>query len=68
MEAVFKDGLDWASGYSFALTLLLFTPAIVAFLRNHPRRWPITILVFSLGWTGVGWLVAMIWSLSATRR
>jgi hypothetical protein len=39
MDAVLKDGLDWASGYSFALTLLLFVPAIIAFLRGHPA-WP----------------------------
>lgn len=68
MEAILKDGLAWAEGYSFALSLLFFVPAILAFLRNHPRRWAILVLLFSLGWTGVGWLVALIWSLSATRR
>ncbi len=68
MAAILKDGMDWAGGYSFALSLLFFVPAILAFLRGHPRRWPILILLFSLGWTGVGWLVALIWSLSATRR
>ncbi len=67
MEAILKNGLDWAGGYSFALSLLFFIPAILAFLRGHPRRWPIVLLLLSLGWTGVGWLVALIWSLSATR-
>jgi hypothetical protein len=68
VDALLQDGLAWAKGYSLALSLLLFFPAIVAFLRSHPRRWRILILVFSLGWTGVGWLVALIWSLSSRGR
>jgi hypothetical protein len=62
------DGLAWAEGYSLALSLLFFLPAIIAFLRGHPRRWGIVILLLTLGWTVVGWLVALIWCLSATRR
>ena len=51
-----------------ALSLLFFLPAVIAFPRGHPRRWAIVILLLALGWTGVGWLVALIWSLSAARR
>ena len=68
MDALLKCGLDWAGGYSFALSLLLFLPAIIAFLRSHPRRWAILILLVTLGWTVVGWIVALIWCLGATRR
>ncbi len=57
-----------AEGYSVALSLLFFLPAVIAFPRGHPRRWAIVILLLALGWTGVGWLVALIWSLSAARR
>ena len=32
-------GMAWAEGYSLALSLLFFLPAIIAFLRGHPRRW-----------------------------
>lgn len=68
MDALLNQGAEWARGYSFALSLLFFLPAILAFLRNHPRRWAILILLFSLGWTVIGWLVALIWAMSATRR
>ncbi|MBC8240830.1 MAG: superinfection immunity protein [Alphaproteobacteria bacterium] len=68
MEAVLKDGMNWAGGYAFALSLLFFLPAILAILRAHPRRWSILILLFVLGWTGIGWLVALIWSMGAARR
>ncbi|MDP6830091.1 MAG: superinfection immunity protein [Alphaproteobacteria bacterium] len=68
MEAVLKDGLEFAAGYSFALSLLFFLPAILAFLLSHARRWAILILLLTLGWTGVGWLVALIWSLSGRKR
>ncbi|MFP6771756.1 MAG: superinfection immunity protein [Alphaproteobacteria bacterium] len=61
-------GMAWAEGYSLALSLLFFLPAIIAFLRGHPRRWAIVVLLLALGWTVVGWWVALIWSLSATRR
>jgi hypothetical protein len=39
----------------------------LAFLLSHSRRWAILILLFSLGWTGLGWLVALIWALSGRR-
>lgn len=68
MDAMLQDSLAWAEGYSLALSLLFFLPAIMGFLRSHPRRWAILILVFVLGWTLVGWLVALIWSLSGKRR
>jgi hypothetical protein len=49
-------GMAWAEGYSLALSLLFFLPAIIAFLRGHPRRWAIVVLLLALGWTVVGWL------------
>ncbi len=67
MDALLQDGLDFAAGYSFALSLLFFLPAILAFLLSHSRRWAILILLFTLGWTGLGWLVALIWALSGRR-
>jgi len=30
-----------AEGYSVALSLLFFLPAVIAFPRGHPRRWAI---------------------------
>lgn len=46
------------------LGLYLF-PAIVANMREHPNRTSITVLNVLLGWTLVGWVVSMVWAVSA---
>lgn len=45
--------------------LLYFLPGIVASLRCHQNRIAIWVLDLILGWTGVGWIVVMIWALTA---
>lgn len=53
---------------SVALTLLYMLPGIVALLRWH-RNWvPIAVLTMLTGWTGIGWIVALVWSLTNQRR
>ncbi len=42
--------------------LLYFLPASIAVLRGHPQVVPICILDFFLGWTVIGWLVALFWA------
>jgi ABC-type transport system involved in cytochrome c biogenesis permease component len=52
------------------LTLLLvlivpyFAPAIVAFARGHQQKWAILALDLFLGWTFLGWVGALVWSLT----
>ena len=53
--------------------LVYFLPAIVGFCRKHHQAWTIFALNLVLGWTVVGWIVAMVWaatraSLSPDRR
>ena len=51
------------------LSLALYVaPTVVAIFRNHPQIGPIVIVNLLLGWTFIGWVVAMAWSLSSTRR
>lgn len=51
------------------LSLALYAaPSAIAIFRNHPQIGPIMIINLLLGWTFVGWVVAMAWSLSSTRR
>lgn len=40
-----------------------FAPLIVAVVRNHPRMGSIATVNVLLGWTGIGWVAALIWSL-----
>ncbi len=44
-----------------------FLPAVIALGRNHPNGIAISIVNLFLGWTLIGWVVAMAWSVSAER-
>ncbi len=39
-----------------------FLPSLIAFLRQHKNKLAIFILNILLGWTGLGWAVALVWS------
>ena len=39
-----------------------FTPAIVAMMRSHRQTLAIVLLNVFLGWTIVGWVVALVWA------
>jgi hypothetical protein len=47
---------------------LYFIPTIVAAIRHHQNRVSIMLLNLFLGWTGLGWLAALIWSASAINK
>lgn len=52
------------------LTLLVgfiayFLPSIVAEFRGHPQRHAICVLNLFLGWTVLGWIIALIWASTA---
>lgn len=48
-------------GGVIALTLY-FIPTIIAFKRRHLNRVPILLLDLFLGWSFIGWIIALIWS------
>lgn len=41
---------------------LYFLPVIVAGSRNHHNTGPIFVVTLFLGWTLIGWVVALAWS------
>jgi hypothetical protein len=49
-------------GSGLVLFLIYFAPAIIAFLRGHLSSIAILITNLVFGWTGIGWLIALIWS------
>lgn len=49
----------------FALYLL---PTIIAGTRKHRQVAPIAVTNILAGWTGIGWLVALIWSVASFSR
>jgi hypothetical protein len=43
--------------------LVYFMPTFIAHRRAHPRKIPILLVNLFLGWTGIGWIAALIWAL-----
>ena len=48
------------------VVFLYFIPSVVAGMRSHHQTWPIVALNLLLGWTLLGWVAALVWSLTAT--
>jgi len=48
------------------LVILIFTiyflPTLIAFLRRHKNKLAIFLLNLLLGWTVLGWVVSLVWS------
>lgn len=45
-----------------------FLPTIVAGRREHPNKLAILVTNILLGWTFLGWCVAMIWACTGENR
>ena len=46
--------------------LFYWLPSIVAFARGSEGRFAILAVNFLLGWTGLGWIGALVWALVST--
>jgi Superinfection immunity protein len=46
------------------VALLYFTPTVIAILRHHHSLAAVIALNCLLGWTFVGWVVALVWAFS----
>ena len=47
------------------LAVVYFAPILIAESRGHPNATPIAVLNVLLGWTFLGWVAALVWSLTA---
>jgi len=57
----------WFHGPLIVAMTIYFLPTIIAAARGH-QSWPaIAVLNFMLGWTGLCWIAALIWSLTGVR-
>ncbi|WP_176507151.1 MULTISPECIES: superinfection immunity protein [Pseudomonas] len=50
------------------MVVLYFLPFIISVARRHHNKVPIFFVILLLGWTGIGWIAAFIWSVSAVRH
>jgi hypothetical protein len=55
----------WVLVISLALYLL---PAWISYARGMADRWSVFFLNLFLGWTLIGWVVALCWAVSGTAR
>lgn len=46
---------------------LYLLPAVVAHDRDHPSTLGIAVLNVLLGWTFLGWVIALVWAFSGTK-
>jgi len=69
--ALFLEGLLALSGLVFGAAVLLamyFHPTIIALKHNHLNAGAIVALNLFLGWTGLGWIGALIWASMNTAK
>lgn len=61
-----------AVAVSFFFWSLIFiaywVPTVVALTRRHPQKWAICAVNGLLGWTFLGWVGALVWSLVKPRQ
>lgn len=46
------------------ILLVYFIPAITAYQRKHKNAEAILVLNLLTGWTLVGWVISLVWSLT----
>ncbi len=44
------------------LAFIHFLPMIIALKRNHKNKIPIILINIFLGWSLVGWVIALVWA------
>ncbi len=55
-------------GVLLLLAAVYFAPAIIATLRGHLSGGAITVLNIFLGWTALGWIIALVWSFTGNTK
>lgn len=53
---------------TFLVLAIYFLPSLVATLRKHHQAGAIFVLNLLLGWTLLGWIIALVWAATAVRR
>lgn len=54
--------MDAGHAALLALAVLYLVPLACAIWRGHPKGMQIIALNVILGWTGIGWIAALIWA------
>lgn len=63
-ETAEQESMIVASAFILGIYLI---PYLVAVHRSHHQRGAIAVLNILLGWTLLGWIVALVWACTATK-
>lgn len=50
----------------FVILFVAFIPTMVAYLRGHVNTLPIFLTNLFFSWTGIGWLITLIWACNSS--
>jgi len=64
MESTSTDGAFWF----FVMMFIYFIPAIVAHYKEHTKESSIMVVNLFLGWTFLGWVIALAWAVSESKK
>ncbi len=59
-----KKAMESSVLLPIVLILLYFLPSIVSITGRHHNSSAICVLNLFLGWTFIGWVIALVWSLT----
>ena len=61
--------LEYLAGLSAIIIIIslisYFLPTVIAMLRGKSNTFAILLLNLFLGWTFIGWIVALVWSVTS---
>jgi hypothetical protein len=55
--------VPWTLALAAWPVTLYLLPAVIAYARGHPHRHGMLVWTLALGWTGTGWLAALLYTL-----
>ena len=50
------------------LFVMYWLPTLIAIVRGTPSALGVAMLNFFLGWTIIGWILALVWALAASNN
>lgn len=60
--------LAWIAGVLGVWVAVYFAPSAVAFYRNVPNVWSVFVINLFLGWTLIGWVIALAMAVRSVPR
>ena len=63
-----NDPSNAVEGAVLFVLAIYFLPGIVALMRGHMSAGAIIVLNLFLGWTALGWIIALVWSFTSNTR